>query len=183
MLEGCGTCHDVHAPNRAPDCAGCHPIEAGLAHRGGHGDASCRDCHTAHAPAPTAPRSARGTNPVSARCLACHTEDARGAATSRVAAFDHPAAVFLPDGRRWEPLRGLPLFDEGGQQIADGQNGAMTCQTCHRVHGPEPGDGPKLGRAGWKQACAACHGIDALPLYQWFHDARRRHAVRPESAP
>lgn len=176
-LEGCATCHDVHEPAADPrPCGECHAEEARASEGRGHGKQDCLACHPMHGARPRPPASAAKANPASARCLGCHAEDASGKSEKRVDAWEHPAPVFLPDGRRWEPLGELPLFDDAGEPVAKGQNGDLTCSSCHRTHGAEEGDVDHMRRPGWQKACAACHGADALPLYRWFHRPDRRAA-------
>lgn len=181
----CQSCHDPHGPAPArlaggtaqgpSTCLACHSEQAHAKEAGGHGSAQCLDCHPAHEPVALA----RGeTNPASRRCLACHAPGAGGDAP-RVAAWEHPAPMFTPDGARWTPLAGLPLFSEAGVEVPAGQNGDLTCQSCHVVHGPdtkaEGGTTDHLRRAtGWQEACASCHGADALVLYRYVHRPDRR---------
>lgn len=177
-IEGCETCHDVHAP--APpttECASCHDEQGAAAARGGHAGASCQSCHPPHSNVPPPPASASGANPASRRCLTCHAPDGRGSEL-RIAAWTHPDTAFLPDGSRWKPLGKVPLFDRSGQRVAPGQNGALACNSCHATHGPVAGVGEdKLRLPDWKKACSACHGADGLALYQWFHQPKRREEV------
>lgn len=177
-LQGCISCHGGHEVVR-PDsqlCETCHKEQAEDHARGGHGHATCIDCHPPHQARPMHADTATAAdpkhlNPVSMRCLACHAEDVKGDDdTPRVESFDHPAPMFLPDGPRWKPLGTLPLFDATGQKVAAAENGDLTCATCHLSHGPDrnkPGD--SLRRTGWDQVCSACHGDDALVYYRWFH--------------
>lgn len=174
-LEGCPTCHGEHEMIR-PDaglCEQCHDAQAEDHTRGGHGSATCLDCHPPHeTPALHADAPDHAFNPVSRRCLACHAEDATvEASVPRVAAFEHPAPVFLPDGQRWSPpLASIPLFDPNGKVQPPTVNGDLTCASCHLSHGPDidkPGD--SLRRPGWEEACSACHGDNALLFYRWFH--------------
>ena len=53
----CETCHDAHNPRAdrgLAACEGCHAEQASAAHRGGHGSATCLDCHPMHSAAPSA---------------------------------------------------------------------------------------------------------------------------------
>lgn len=181
----CASCHDPHAPDEAPACSTCHEEQHAAEERGGHGRAECLDCHPAHTPAPSLQTRlippGSDFNPVDRRCLACH---ATGATLDgpKVFAWGHPAPVFTPGGARWTPLAGLPLFAEDGSRLAAGENGGMTCSTCHETHGPDatkPGD--NLRRPGWEEVCGSCHGDQALVLYRYFHDpsARSRMGVAP----
>jgi predicted CXXCH cytochrome family protein len=168
----CADCHDAHAPERPTSdaCAACHPDPAGA---GGHGTADCLDCHPAH----RAPPAFAGENPASARCLACHAPTRAAAGTPAVRAYAHPRPVFLPGGERWTPLAGLVLYGGDGAPVPAGENGDLTCRTCHVVHGPD-GSADHLRRAdGWQEACTACHGDDALVMYRYFHDPARRASL------
>ena len=170
----CESCHAAHDPT-APDastCEACHAEQSAAHTAGGHGTADCLDCHPAHSDAPKPPKAQILSNPSAARCLACHDERAPGNA-SKVASFKHPTPAFLPDGQRWQPLGSLPLFDDAGEPVASGENGALVCQSCHTVHGPEAGSADHLRRDGWKEVCSSCHGADALLLYRYFHDPER----------
>ncbi len=173
----CLSCHDAHEAERptAGSCTECHQTEASAAARGGHGKATCIDCHAAHESTLTLTRiGSSKLNPASGRCLACHAPTAAGANAPKVAQFEHPAPMFKPDGTRWTPLGGLPLFDKSGAEVGATENGDLTCQSCHLVHGPDEKRTGKLRRAeGWQTACASCHGDEALVLYQDFHTAER----------
>ncbi|MCA9493564.1 MAG: hypothetical protein KC621_26715 [Myxococcales bacterium] len=172
----CLACHDPHAANRpsADDCADCH-AEQGQAHdAGGHGRATCLDCHPAHGRPPGWTGS---ENPASARCLACHAESRARPNTPMVSSYEHPSPQFLPDGSRWTPLGGLTLFAPDGSIAPNGTNGELTCQTCHVVHGPDGGADHLRRSGGWQEACASCHGDDALILYRDFHDPERRGSL------
>lgn len=178
-LEGCTSCHGGHEIVR-PDytlCEGCHLEQAEDHERGGHGTATCMECHPPHEARPMhAELADHRLNPVSRRCLSCHAEDSDAeASVARVESYEHPAPMFLPDGPRWVPPLGtLPLFDETGAMLPPTQNGDLTCESCHLSHGPDrlkPGD--SLRRPGWEKACSACHGTDALLTYRWFHFRER----------
>ena len=171
----CASCHDAHRPEPVA-CDGCHTAQAAERDRGGHGKAACLDCHPAHQDLPLARETDH--NPRSWTCLGCHGEEHGRVGVSRVAEFEHPAPVFEPDGTRWEPLGGLPLFAPDGTTQPKGVNGEMACMTCHLVHGPDP-DEPKakLKRPGWEKPCAACHGDNALALYRYFHQPDRRTGI------
>lgn|GEM_PF-3185851 len=181
-VQSCKSCHDPHDPATPTPCADCHASQGAAAARGGHGGASCVSCHPAHSDPRPVPVSATAKNPASRPCLACHGPDARGDAR-RVAAYEHPRDVFQPDGSRWTALAALPLFTPQGEPAPLGENGDLTCQSCHRVHGPEPGDTLALVRRGGMQPCAACHGPDSLPLFRWYHDPERRARGLPGSSP
>ena len=178
-VADCASCHDIHDV-REPikTCAECHVDEGASFDRGGHGDSACADCHPPHRASVAPPPTAMAANPSSRPCLACHATDARAAAKKRLAYWGHPETVFLPDGSRWQPLGEVPLFDDAGVEVPKGQNGSLTCLSCHLVHGPAPGGShDKLRRPDWKNTCSACHGSDALPLYRYFHDPERREST------
>lgn len=174
-LEGkfltCGSCHDPHGPkDDVPACGDCHTEPAAAAQRGGHGKATCLDCHPAHENAPVAAMA--GANPDVRACMGCHLDGRDGAPT--LAAWEHPELVFKPDGSRWTPLAGLPLYGPDGVAVPNGQNGELTCSSCHETHGPNASDpGDKLRRPGWKEVCTSCHGTDALVLYRYYHQPDR----------
>jgi predicted CXXCH cytochrome family protein len=180
-LEGCTSCHGGHDVVR-PDsmlCEGCHDEQAEDHARGGHGSATCIDCHPPHQERPMHADATEGEplNPVSLRCLACHAEDAPVELTDkRVESYDHPAPVFHPGGARWTPLGNLPLFDEAGRVLPARENGDLTCATCHLSHGPDHiKEGDHLRRAGWEPVCSACHDDEGLMYYRWFHYRERLH--------
>ena len=175
-VDSCETCHDPHTADvpKVAACGECHADQKAQEERGGHGRADCIDCHPAHRKAPRA-RHVKA-NPISQRCLGCHARDAdSGHDTPRIAAYEHPAPVFAPDGERWKPLGKLPLFAPAGQLVAPGANGDLTCATCHRVHGPDPVEKlTGLRRPEWREPCSACHGAEAMPFYLYFHEPDRR---------
>ena len=177
----CGTCHDTHDPGEAPACGTCHTDEHAAAQRGGHGSAACADCHPPHAAGPQSRRA--GINPRAAPCVACHVDRPAGdpaRAPAPLASWTHPDLVFRPDGARWTPLAGLPLFGPDGAELPAGQNGELTCASCHVTHGPDPAEpGDSLRRPGWKEVCTSCHGPEALVLYRYFHQPDRRSPEAP----
>lgn len=178
-LRTCMSCHTLaHDPRQLKDdsCEGCHDAQAAEQARGGHGTATCMDCHPAHEPMPALVASTAKLNPVSRRCLSCHSGETRvELAKEKVAEYDHPEMVFRPDGQRWTPLGNLPLFDPSGERVPAGQNGDLTCISCHTTHGPEEGRPARgLKRSGWEEPCAACHGQEALPFFLYFHEPKMR---------
>lgn len=170
----CDTCHDVHMPNpgAAATCTRCHTEQAQDKARGGHGKASCTDCHSIHGATRMASVDA---NPREKRCLACHSATEGRGDAPRITDFKHPVPVFRPDGSRWTPLGTLPLYAANGDEMPPKTNGELTCSTCHWTHGPDPAKpGDSLRRDGWNDACAACHGADALIFYRYFHKPKYR---------
>lgn len=184
-LEGCTSCHGGHEIVRPGSdlCEDCHTEQSEDHARGGHGTATCLDCHPPHEPkalhADATDATGHHMNPVSRRCLACHAEDAPGdPSVSRVESYEHPEPVFLPDGPRWTPLGDIPLFDDQGVKVGPNENGDLTCASCHLSHGPDrnkPGD--SLRRPGWEAACSACHDAEGLLFYRWFHYRERLEGV------
>lgn len=178
----CETCHDSHAPQVQGDgCADCHTEQQAAKARGGHGDTTCQTCHPTHAASPMegGAAAALDVNPVSKACLSCHGEKVGRGEASRVIEYEHPTPVFDLQGKRWTPLAGLTLYSAAGEPLPTGQNGDLTCSTCHVTHGPESDKNrDNLRRGGWEDACAACHGDDALPLYRYFHQPERRADIR-----
>ncbi len=181
-LNGCSSCHDTHTPSldHTPECGECHAEQGEADDRGGHGKADCLDCHPVHADPPRLTGTVPAANPVSLRCMACHSPFADSDATERVEDYEHPAPVFLPDGKRWEPLGGLPLYTPEGELAPPGENGELTCTSCHFVHGPGPDAKPALRRSDWEVACSACHGRESLILYRFFHQPERRPKTEGE---
>ncbi len=180
-LEGCPSCHGAHdsTPKDQELCRDCHAEQDQEVAEAGHGAANCLDCHPVHERAPSRDEGTFAElNPVSRRCLGCHSEGAEvegmGEAP-RVIEFTHPVPVFEDDGNRMVALEGLQLFDPTGKLEPPDRNGVLTCATCHRTHGPDrERPGTKRRRPGTPPACASCHGEDALPFYLYFHRPERR---------
>jgi len=177
-LTGCPSCHDVHAPGGLNEtlCVSCHSERVAELARGGHGSATCLDCHPPHELVPEAPASANAVNPISRRCLACHATDATEAPDAPgVARFEHPARVFLDSGVRWDALSDLILYSPEGRAQTPDANGELTCASCHLTHGPDAEHaGTKRRIPNKHQPCAVCHGADALPYYLYFHRPEKR---------
>lgn len=174
----CLSCHEAHSAS-APtpkECGACHKEQGEAFARGGHGRATCNDCHAPHQDQ----RFARaGENPAAARCLSCHAPGTADGRAPKVAAWHHPTPNFLPDGGRWKPLASLLLVGMDGKPVAPGANGELSCASCHVTHGPDPKGADKLRKAnGWQEACAACHGDDALLMYKYFHFPERREGLK-----
>jgi len=138
----------------------------------GHGGLGCQDCHAAHGEPPYDDGLFTDFDRRSRPCLGCHAD--ASAAVSQVEPTAHPPLGGQDLVSRWEPLGLLPLYDAEGQRAAPEHNGQIVCATCHLTHGPDP-DQPRdhLRRSGWRTACSACHGEDALWLYRYFHEPER----------
>ncbi len=170
----CASCHDPHAPATGgdSDCGGCHEAEMASSIGAGHGGLGCQDCHAAHGEPPYDDGLFTDFDRRSRPCLGCHAD--ASAAVSQVEPTAHPPLGGQDLVSRWEPLGLLPLYDAEGQRAAPEHNGQIVCATCHLTHGPDP-DQPRdhLRRSGWRTACSACHGEDALWLYRYFHEPER----------
>jgi sugar lactone lactonase YvrE len=182
-LEGCPSCHGTHdsTPQDRALCRTCHVEQDQELTESGHGHATCLDCHPAHELPPESDEDTPELNPLSRRCLRCHSEsvDVDGMEDApRVTDYEHPAPVFLPDGTRWERLGDMTLFDAAGRQVEAQENGDLTCGSCHRTHGPDrEHPGTKRRRPNMPVACATCHGEAALADYLYFHLPERRKPV------
>ncbi|MFH1463719.1 MAG: hypothetical protein ABIO70_04960 [Pseudomonadota bacterium] len=145
---------------------------AGLKHlMVGEGQSTCLSCHPPHAGQGYGEEVFSEVNRRSRPCLACHSEQRSGA--PQVHGYEHPLHVFENGGPRWLALNTLPLFDTHGVKVPEGDNGALTCNSCHSNHGRDTNP-EHLRRPGWQKACAACHGPDSLVLYRYFHWPERR---------
>ena len=176
-LEGCPSCHDAEFPGRGNSelCARCHHDQADETLFGGHGKAVCLDCHPVHHERPSGPDSTAELNPASQRCLACHSDDATNGDAPHQTDFQHPAMVFEDDGQAWTNDGVLPLYAPGGNQLAPGVNGDLSCGSCHLTHGPDHAQpGTARRRPGWEQDCQRCHGPTAIGYYLYFHQPERR---------
>lgn len=184
-LEGCPSCHGAHdsTPRDRALCRTCHVEQDQELAESGHGHATCLDCHPSHELPPEADENTLELNPVSRRCLGCHSENVHVDGmedASRVADYEHPAPVFHPDGTRWWRLGSMNLFDAAGRQVEARENGDLTCATCHRTHGPDrEHPGTRRRRPDMPVACASCHGKEALPYYLYFHQPGRRKPFSP----
>jgi len=179
--SSCVDCHGLHSDNLPTNatCLDCHDEQRREQHRGGHGDRVCMDCHRVHETDPMSTWMGAVADPFSLRCLSCHHLDAEEGDAPRVAAYEHPVEVFSPAGDAWTSLAGLPLFDEDGAPMPPGGAGVVACGTCHHTHGPDASSPTqKLRRPGWKQACAMCHGPEALIFYQYFHQRETLESLK-----
>lgn len=176
-LESCESCHGPAHETRRADAASCERCHEGAAaerQAGGHGAATCLDCHPAHLAPPSPVEPIAEGNPASVRCLACHAAgSAPERADTKVDDYQHPAMVFLPDGQRWTPGAELPLYEADGTVAPAGANGDLVCASCHTTHGPEGPSVRGLARSGWQESCAACHGQDAMVVFLYFHQRSR----------
>jgi len=171
----CADCHDAHRPVPTPTCGTCHEEQHTLAAAGGHGGQTCTDCHSPHhdvkRPAP------EGAQAASVPCLGCHGPKGT-VASARLAFYEHPEAVFTPNGERWKPLAGLRLYDDQGRVQPEGELGDLSCGSCHQTHGPDAKKADHLRISGVSTSCAACHGANGLPYYRWFHSPERREGLQ-----
>jgi predicted CXXCH cytochrome family protein len=179
LLE-CSPCHgerthDAFIPDQ-DSCAECHePLVRGAAW-GAHSIVECLDCHPVHEASALAAAGDPPRNPASRFCLRCHEKGSAAEDVPVVESYEHAGPlVFTPGGQRWTPLGDLLLFGMDGSPVPAGENGELTCQSCHRVHNPSPPEESKdkLRRPDWQRGCAACHDEDALVLYRYFHKPDR----------
>lgn len=173
----CTSCHDVHEPalDKESACLDCHEEQHDDAERGGHGETNCIECHPVHTAYGYDHTSFPEANRRSWPCLDCHS-GSRNEDAPQIEDWQHPVPIFDLEGKRWYPLGALPLFDDEGKEVPEGESGALACATCHWTHGPE-GAVDSLRRKGWQTPCASCHGEDALPLYRYYHQPERRKDV------
>ncbi len=202
----CTTCHSAatfgsypHQGEAKPvDCTMCHPKQTSAVQATVHNNeamhgsgmihpivseaqSGCLTCHPPHAGEGYGEPEFAQVNRRSRPCLACHSEDRSDA--PQVHIYEHPLHVFDAEGARWGALTTIPLFDEHGRVVPDGETGALTCNSCHSNHGADAAN-EHLRRSGWQKACAACHGVDSLALYRYFHKPERRaHLVVPKAIP
>ena len=156
------------------------------------GDHACSPCHSVHASIGISRRwlwSAKvltsGRDESEQLCLGCHS--AAGGATAPLV-FRHPETN-LKDLRQAPATRPGDLVDQFGKP------GEFTCRTCHLPHGSGLTDSTSRALASGnrtemlsvktmlrpnveREICAACHGIDALRRYLYFHDPAKRMAVK-----
>ena len=177
-LESCESCHGpAHETRRvdAASCEVCHDDQGERRTAGGHGGATCLDCHPAHGAAPATAQEASDLNPSARRCLACHATGSDPVQSDiQITEHQHPSMVFLPDGQRWTPGPDLRLYEPDGAMAPAGANGDLACGSCHTTHGPEGPSVRGLVRSGWQESCAACHGQDAMVVFLYFHQPERR---------
>ena len=170
----CATCHeDPHEGAMVVDCASCHGQTAfddlfSLGHEeflplvGGHGEASCRDCHGEGDAHSLEVVGAAGPRPDARDCLACHDsphapEFQAGAArlaalptgagcvachAAEHTAFDDPALELTADQHA---TSGFPL---------DLPHDDVDCDTCHD---PELGEYTERFPGRTLEACSVCH--------------------------
>lgn len=210
VRESCTPCHAPHSSDyrfllRSPPedvCLTCHPEKSGIDAIGhapaalwaaGFDVAACQPCHWAHAvppalyaalPRSTALGGVAGRPTVADRdCALCHR--AGGPAPPPMIAT-HPNVPlfnpFAPDDPGY-----LPLFNERGEEDAQGVFG---CRTCHLTHGRsspaplprdfQPGERRELRARRWHlrsfvsgNLCTLCHGSDGRRRFLYFHDAAR----------
>ncbi len=158
----CLSCHDLHLSTSATllrtgqsgtnACRACHLDQSRAIRDGGHGDATCEQCHGMH----TLPagfgdgQGMAGLGP--AACLDCHAD---GGADTQISPWDsHPMAAELEPGEHGA----LPPLD-----------GLIGCTTCHETHA---GNDLLLRSAdGVAPLCLECHPEQGTVLGT-DHDAR-----------
>ncbi len=195
----CSTCHPTSRYGSFPhqgdvkpvSCGMCHPKQTNVLEGTVHnseamhgvqmthpmleeGQSACLTCHPPHAGDGYGEAEYGLVNRRSRPCLACHVDERSDA--PQVYGYEHPLHVFDAEGARWGALTTIPLFDEQGRVVADGEAGALTCNSCHSNHGSDVAP-EHLRRPGWQKACAACHGADSLALYRYFHKPERRSHI------
>ncbi len=216
----CASCHDVHGDSRvsaalmrgdgegkSPEvCLSCHPntwpiektrhsqeyIQRHLITVNDYRSARfCAPCHTTHAVTPERPGLQQLTKandrlpPDMKTCLECH--DA-GDQRTVIQVTWHP--VFPVRNVVTSDQPGfLPLADEQGRL---GEEGRVTCQTCHLPHG-RPGltglsvisvlTASESELRGWKtmlrpytvpNLCSSCHGSEGLVRFLYYHHPEKR---------
>lgn len=216
----CASCHDVHGdsrddralmrgdnPNQSPTaCLACHasarPIVSTMHSQefmqrqliAANDDRSarfCAPCHVVHDQA-SGPRvvdqSAEAVDQLSSNmklCLECH---GAGGHSTLVRVTWHPVAGLRNVAASGQPGC-LPLADNQGRL---GQEGQVTCQTCHLPHGRPPSGGlPGIDmsttsepqRRGLKallrpyvvpNLCSSCHGSEGLAYFLYYHHREKR---------
>ncbi|MBW2258778.1 MAG: hypothetical protein JRI25_29930 [Deltaproteobacteria bacterium] len=179
-LLGCSPCHGERTHDAfIPDddsCAECHEPLVRAAAWGAHSVVECLDCHPVHEAPALAAVGDPPRNPASRFCLRCHEAGNATEGVPIVESYEHGGPlVFTPGGQRWTPLGDLTLFATDGTPVLAGENGELTCQSCHQAHSLSPPEESKdhLRRPEWRRACAACHDEDALILYRYFHKPDR----------
>jgi predicted CXXCH cytochrome family protein len=164
----CPTCHEPHGTERREKglrktyassgflCTVCHQDKETVAltpHdlRGISGKSVCEPCHLPHAgaapwmlgvPVGTGERSEEA-------CRFCHTAKGLG---SPLPPGGHPVNMIVP-----RPLpEAFPLFGPSGERR---RSGALTCATCHEVHGTGvlPTGGRGTGKLLRSTDCLPCH--------------------------
>lgn len=216
----CASCHDVHGDSylspglmrgdgqgKSPSvCLSCHPntgpIENTrhsqeyiqrhlLAVNDDRSATFCAPCHAAHMVTPEQPvleQPAEAVDhlpPDMRICLECHGV---GDHRTTVQVTWHP--IFPVRNVEGSDQSGfLPLADEQGRL---GDEGRITCQTCHLTHGrPMPTDLSSISAStasepelrGWKSMlrpyavpnlCSSCHGSEGLVRFLYYHHPEKR---------
>ncbi len=200
----CPTCHEPHGVARdarlrhsyassAFVCTACHGDKESVAltpHdlRGIAGKSICEPCHLPHGGnGPGMSGLAAGAEGNEARCRACHREKGMGRPLSQ---GGHPVNILVA-----RPIPEMfPLYGPGGEKM---RNGAVTCATCHEVHGTSPvprgqGTGMLLRTDGWQaatdigriRACVPCHEGKLTTHGQadciWCHPPHEGKGVGPD---
>lgn len=183
----CVSCHEpmksVVATPHGSDSIGRAGLEAD----------SCKPCHSVHGNSEqvdlillwphslTANSITNEGSSQAAQCVACHR---KGGSAAIPTVFDHPD-VPMANVAHGDSDDALPLFDSDGNVSPQGQ---VTCKSCHVVHGRQIADGSDTSSLGKKSmahrlllrpfkapnVCTACHGMEGLWKYLYFHDPVRR---------
>jgi predicted CXXCH cytochrome family protein len=196
----CTTCHEPHGvlgddpmlrPSMGDDpdlCTECHRNQravAGTHHdmrtTAGEGATVCSACHTAHPreelPLLWAGTLGEGSDFVSRTCTGCH----RATGPGRI----------VPPGTAVHPPNAVMFWADD-----DTSEGVITCGTCHDVHhwSEDPGEtdlqsegnlfSSFLRRGVAADACAQCHGREAMVRHLLFHQGQRwgHSALIPQEA-
>ena len=153
---------------------------------------ACAPCHRVHA-TPGMPRARlwaardwpEGAGESERLCLGCHSAEG-GAAVPAVAS--HPKTT-MKDIKK-ATTRPAAMLDHLGRI------NQITCSTCHATHGLDPALPAATGKpvrdrvviAGLetllrprvdRELCAACHGIEGIRMYLYYHDPKKRLEAQP----
>lgn len=219
----CASCHDVHGDSHADSalvrgegehkspaaCLTCHPnvgpIESTMhsqefmqRHLIAANDSCsarfCAPCHAVHRGASDLLATGQSggvfdwPSPDMRFCLRCH---GTGGHATLVRVTLHPAIPMRNAAASDQPGF-LPLADDHGRL---GEEGRVTCQTCHLPHGRPPSAGlPAIdasttrdeGYRGLKallrpyavpNLCSSCHGSEGLSNFLYYHHPEKRRPL------